>query len=114
MRNARSANAIVMPDLPLLDPMFHQPVRTRIAVLLYVGEPSFSELKSSLSITDGNLDAHLRKLSAAGYLHSRMVLEGRPHTVYQLSQSGLLAFETYLEALREVTVLAGEGRHGPT
>ncbi|WP_306121079.1 transcriptional regulator [Roseovarius sp. MMSF_3359] len=97
-----------MRELPKLDPMFHQQVRTRIAMLLYVGEPSFSQLKSSLAITDGNLDAHLRKLSSAGYLHSRMVLDARPHTVYQLSESGLHAFETYLDALRDILNLADE------
>lgn len=74
---------------------------------LYVGEPSFSQLKTMLSITDGNLDAHLRKLSGAGFLHSRMVLEGRPHTVYQLSESGIQSFERYLDALRTVQTLSG-------
>ncbi len=98
----------MMRKLPALDPMFHQQVRTRIATMLYTQEPSFSQLKSSLSITDGNLDAHLRKLSAAGYLHSRMVVDGRPHTVYQLSESGTRAFETYLKAMREIIDLADE------
>ena len=70
--------------------------------MLHVGEPSFSRLKAALKITDGNLDAHLKKLNAAGYLHSRMVLEGRVHTVYTLSDSGTEAFETYLTALRSV------------
>jgi predicted ArsR family transcriptional regulator len=85
---------------PTLNPILHQPVRTRLALLLHIAEPSFSQLKSTLSITDGNLDAHLKKLSGAGYLHSRMVVEGRPHTVYRLSETGTRAFETYLNALR--------------
>ena len=97
-----------LQDPPQLDPIFHQPVRTRIALMLFTQEPSFSELKSTLSITDGNLDAHLRKLSAAGYLHSRIVMEGRPHTVYQLSESGKDAFESYLEALRGIMALSQE------
>lgn len=88
--------------MPPLDPIFHQHLRTRLAMLLYVEGHSFSQLKAGLSITDGNLDAHLKKLSAAGYLHSAMVLEGRPHTVYQLSESGVQAFEAYLAALCEV------------
>lgn len=91
---------------PKLDPIFHQTVRTRLALALYSGEPSFSQLKERLAITDGNLDAHLRKLSAVGFLHSRMVLEGRPHTIYKLSQSGTAAFERYLEDLREITEAA--------
>ena len=95
---------------PNLDPIFHQQVRTRIALALYEGEPSFSALKTMLLMTDGNLDAHLRKLSGIGYLHSRMVLEGRPHTVYQLSESGVQAFERYLDALRTILEMAGPHR----
>ena len=88
-----------MVGLPRLDPVFHQPVRTRLAALLSIEARSFSQLKSGLGITDGNLDAHLRKLSGAGYLHSRMILEGRPHTIYQLSDSGEEAFDAYIAAL---------------
>ena len=89
-----------MTALPTLDPVFHQPVRTRLAVLLNEKPHSFRDLKAELAITDGNLDAHLRKLSGAGYLHSRMIIEGRPHTLYSLSQSGGTAFEAYRAALR--------------
>lgn len=91
---------------PLLDAIFHQPVRTRLCLLLYRGEPSFSQLKASLSITDGNLDAHLKKISAVGYLHSRMVLEVRPHTVYCLSESGASAFREYLDCLEAIFTAA--------
>ena len=92
--------------LPRLDPIFHQPVRTRLSVLLRRGEHSFSELKTALQITDGNLDAHMKKLTAAGYVHSRMILEGRPHTKYQLSPSGITAFDSYASAL--LIVLSSE------
>lgn len=98
-----------LPVPPVPDPVFHQSVRTRLALLLFVGEPSFSQLKAALSITDGNLDAHLKKLSAAGYLHSRMVSEGRPHTVYRLSDSGMQAFETYRDGLEEICRLTDRG-----
>ena len=91
---------------PVLDAIFHQPVRTRLSLLLYRGEPSFSQLKASLSITDGNLDAHLKKLGAVGYLHSRMVVEGRPHTVYCLSESGASAFREYLDCLEAICATA--------
>lgn len=92
----------MQPVPPAPDAIFHQPVRTRLCLLLYVGEPSFSQLKVALSITDGNLDAHLKKLGAAGYLHSRMVLEGRPHTVYRLSESGAKAFREYIDVMTEI------------
>ena len=93
-----------VPTVP--HPIFHQPVRTRLGLLLYKGEPSFSQLKVALSITDGNLDAHLKKLGAAGYLHSRMKIEGRPHTVYCLSESGASAFRQYMDFLNGVCAIA--------
>ena len=97
---------MIVPSPPALDALFHQPVRSRLALLLFVDELSFAQLKSALTITDGNLDAHLKKLSAAGYLHSQMVLTGRPHTIYRLSNSGKEAFESYLEALGEFQRIA--------
>ena len=87
---------------PLLDPVFHQPVRTRLAALLRQQPHKFSALKAALGITDGNLDAHLRRFSAAGYLHSRMVTTGRPHTLYQLSPSGIAAFDAYAASVTDI------------
>jgi len=95
---------------PALNPVFHQTLRTRIAALLNVRAYSFSELKSALGVTDGNLDAHLRKLSSAGYLHSRMVLTERPKTIYDLSPSGKRAFADYLVALKTIIKTASAKR----
>jgi DNA-binding MarR family transcriptional regulator len=91
-----------MPNPPLLDPVFHQTVRTRLGSLLNTGPCSFAELKARLGVTDGNLDAHLRKLSAAGYLHSRMVVKDRVQTNYSLSPSGKRAFAAYVSGLRAI------------
>jgi predicted transcriptional regulator len=91
-----------MPNPPLLDPVFHQTVRTRLGSLLNTGACSFAELKTRLGVTDGNLDAHLRKLSAAGYLHSRMVIRDRVQTNYSLSPSGKRAFAAYVVDLRAI------------
>ena len=91
-----------MPNPPLLDPIFHQTVRTRLGSLLDAGACSFAELKTRLGVTDGNLDAHLRKLSAAGYLHSRMVIKDRVQTNYSLSPSGKRAFAAYVSDLRAI------------
>src|SRR3954453_10966058 len=89
----------MLQDLAVLDPVFHQVVRTHLASFLNVGPCSFTELKNRLGVTDGNLDAHLRKLSAAGYLHSRMVIKDRPQTVYSFSPSGKRAFAAYVAGL---------------
>ena len=77
-----------------------------LSLLLFIGEPSFSQLKVSLSITDGNLDAHLKRLSAAGYVHSRIMLERRPHTVYCLSEREASAFHKYIDALGAICTIA--------
>ncbi len=89
---------------PELDAVLHQPVRTRIAALLMTrGETSFSELKQELDITDGNLDAHLKKLIAAGYVKTRKQRgSGRPQTTYSLSARGEAGFEHYLETLKRL------------
>ncbi|MGI9406079.1 MAG: transcriptional regulator [Hyphomicrobiaceae bacterium] len=100
-----------MPRLPKPDPLFHQAVRTRLAVLLSKTALSFSELKSALEITDGNLDAHLRKLAAEGYIESAMVLEGRPHTRYALSATGRKAFADYCKTMRTLLDETDESRN---
>lgn len=52
-----------------IDILLHQPVRTRVAAFLSTrGEATFTEWKNVLEITDGNLDAHFKKLLTAGYL----------------------------------------------
>lgn len=98
------------------DPIFHQPVRTRLSILLYRQACSFTELRSKLQITDGNLDAHMKKLSAAGFIHSEMVIndvpkkdvtkKGRPYTMYELSPSGKKAFKKYLKDLEQTISLS--------
>ncbi len=88
----------------MLDPLFHQPARTRIAALLAARESaSFSELKRTTGLTDGNLDAHLRKLLEAGYVESSEIPgPGRPQTAFALTETGRKEFVGYVEALREL------------
>ena len=93
------------PSLPDLDNILHQPVRTRIAAFLAArGMATFKELKQELDITDGNLDAHLKKLLASNYLVSEKqpAKKGRPQTLYQLTPTGKDAFEEYIETLKRV------------
>ncbi len=87
--------------LPTLDPLIHQPARTQlVAYLASRGETTFTELKRVLGLTDGNLDAHLKKLIEAGYLTVRKEGKtGRPHTVYGLATLGRQALESYISQL---------------
>ncbi len=90
--------------LPSLDPILHQPVRTQIAAFLSGrGEATFSELKRVLDITDGNLGAHLNKLTEAGIINSRDELRGqRPQTVFYLTARGRAALTEYVERLTQL------------
>ncbi len=85
-----------------LDSLLHQPVRTKIvAFLIARGEATFRELKNTLHITDGNLDAHMRKLVAAEYITThKQSGQGRPQTTYILSAKGESAFRVYLDNLQ--------------
>jgi predicted ArsR family transcriptional regulator len=90
-----------------LDPVLHQPVRTRIAAYLAVrGETSFTELKRALDITDGNLDAHMRKLVAAKYVKVRRDSgKGRPQSTYTLTSAGHSVFQDYVDCLQRLLFL---------
>jgi predicted ArsR family transcriptional regulator len=87
-----------------LDPLLHQPVRTRLAAYVAArGEATFNELKQALDATDGNLEGHVKKLVAAGYLTAiKAKGEGRPQTIYRLTPVGLQAFHDYVAALQRL------------
>jgi predicted ArsR family transcriptional regulator len=95
---------------PALDPLLHQPVRTRLAAYIAArGEATFSELKHVLEATDGNLEGHVKKLVAAGYLKAvKSKGAGRPQTLYRLSKQGLKAFHDYVIALQSLFPEIGE------
>ncbi|MDH5778581.1 MAG: transcriptional regulator [Gammaproteobacteria bacterium] len=88
-----------------LDATLHQPIRTRIAAFLIArGEATFTELKKELAITDGNLESHIKKLRASGYLskEKKMGASKRAQTVYSLTRDGQESFENYLETLKRI------------
>lgn len=89
---------------PILDVVLHQPVRTRLAAFLYTrGEATFTELKKQLEVTDGNLDAHMKKFIAAGYIKQKKDSKGsRTTTTYSLTKKGRNAFEDYIETMKRV------------
>ncbi len=91
-------------DIHKLNPILHQPVRTRIAAFLVArGEATFTEIKKSLAITDGNLDAHMKKLVSADYIIMRKEeAKGRQQTLYALSETGNTAFVEYLGVLQNI------------
>lgn len=93
-----------------LDPLLHQPLRTQIAAFLAgAGEVTFSDLKRRLDVSDGNLDAHLKKLVAAGYIAVRKESgNGRPQSFFALTPVGLAALAAYVQALQKLLPLEPE------
>lgn len=87
-----------------LDATLHQPVRTRIVAFLVArGEATFTELKQALDVTDGNLEAHLKKITEASYLKTHKESgNGRPQTLYSLTDTGKTAFRQYLSSLQKL------------
>ncbi|HKN62436.1 MAG TPA: transcriptional regulator [Candidatus Acidoferrales bacterium] len=82
-----------------LDRLIHE--RTRLAIIsaLAVNDSlTFNELKQLLSVTDGNLSVHARKLEDAGYIACAKSFANRlPKTEYRLSAAGRRALEKYLD-----------------
>lgn len=59
---------------------------------------SFTELRSALNATDGNLGVHARKLEDAGYVSCKKSFSGRvPRTLYTLTGPGRRALQKYLD-----------------
>jgi DNA-binding transcriptional ArsR family regulator len=86
-----------------LDRLLHDRMRLGIVSALAAADDmslSFTELKSALSATDGNLGGHVRKLEDAGYVSCDKTFDGRtPRTDYRLTASGRRALEKYLDHL---------------
>lgn len=99
-----------------LDALLHQPVRTQlVAYLAAAGELTFTDLKRQLDVSDGNLDAHLKKLLAADYVGVRKEAgKGRPQSYFVLTPTGLAALQQYVLQLQKLLPLSDQGQvqHG--
>jgi len=70
---------------------------------------SFTELKTLLSTTDGNISVHARKLEEAGYVTCEKSFKGRmPLTEYKITKQGRAALERYLNHM-EALIRAMKG-----
>ena len=91
------------PAVPDLDPLVHQRVRLGIlSALAAGGAMSFTDLKTALDLTDGNLSVHARKLEEAGYLAVSKTSTGGPLTEFSLTTAGRRAFADYLDQMEAV------------
>ena len=87
-----------------LDALLHQPLRTQlVAFLAGADEVTFTQLKQTLDVSDGNLESHLKKLIAAEYIAVRKEAGlGRPQTYYMLTATGRIALQSYVQTLQKM------------
>ncbi|MDM7924267.1 MAG: transcriptional regulator, partial [Pyrinomonadaceae bacterium] len=94
-----------------LDKVIHERMRLGIISALAANDKlSFSDLKTLLDTTDGNISVHARKLEEAGYLTVKKSFAGRtPLTEYKITAAGRTALEKYLDHM-EALIKAMKGR----
>ena len=87
-----------------LDRLIHERLRLGIVSALAVNERlTFSDLKSLLQTTDGNLSVHARKLEDARYVACDKTFEGRvPRTEYRITAAGRRALEKYVAHMEAI------------
>ncbi len=86
-----------------LNPLFHSQLRLGVmSILMTVDEADFVYLKEKTESTAGNLSVQIDKLSTAGYIKVEKGFAGKkPRTVCRITNQGRLAFEEYVNALKE-------------
>ena len=86
-----------------LDPLLHSELRLAVMSLLLGAEKAeFPFIMEQTGATAGNLSVQLDKLATADYITVEKTFKGkRPCTVCRITPTGLKAFETYVETLRD-------------
>jgi DNA-binding MarR family transcriptional regulator len=88
----------------LKEKIFDSSLRIQILTILSLrGSITFTELKKLLSVSDGNLSVHLKKLEDADFITVEKKFEGRkPQTTYKLTELGKKEFIEYLNNMEVV------------
>lgn len=91
-------------DIGRLDEVIHG--RLRLGIMAYLADAEvadFTELKTALDATQGNLSIHLRKLEDAGYVAiDKSFLDRKPLTRARITPQGRKAFAAYLDAISKL------------
>ena len=92
------------PGIGKIDDIIHG--RLRLGIMTYLANSEvadFTELKTALEATQGNLSVHLRKLEDAGYVAIEKSFSGRkPLTQVRITPTGHKAFTAYVDAIAEL------------
>jgi DNA-binding MarR family transcriptional regulator len=87
-----------------LDRVIHEKGRLGIMSMLAASaELSFTELRDTLEMTDGNLTTHIRTLQEAGYVSvAKSYQRNRRLTTLSLTPAGRRAFADYVTLLDRI------------
>ena len=93
-----------IPSPEGIDKLIHERARLGImSSLAAAGPMTFSELKETLKMTDGNLSVHARVLEEAEYIRIEKKFSGRkPQTTMSLTGKGSKAFKEYVAYLERI------------
>ena len=90
-----------LDQLGKIDEVIHG--RLRLGIMVYLADAEaadFTELKTVLEATQGNLSVHIKKLEEAGYVAvAKSFVNNKPLTRIAITDDGRTAFAAYLEAL---------------
>ena len=83
---------------------FESRVRLGIMSILMVNDwVDFTEMKSLLDITDGNLASHSSALEKGDYIEVKEEFMGKkPKTSYRVTNKGRVTFEQHLKSLEKL------------
>lgn len=99
-------------DVEAIDDVIHG--RLRLGIMAYLAKyetADFTELKTALNATQGNLSIQLRKLEDAGYVViEKSFVDRKPLTRAQLTRVGRKAFLAYLDAMSKLIDESSRGR----
>ena len=93
------------PELFLhLDRVIHEKGRLAImSALAGTPELSFTELRDTLDMTDGNLTTHIRILQEEGFISvAKSYQNNRSLTTCSLTKAGRKAFAGYIDLLEQI------------
>lgn len=87
-----------------LDRVIHEKGRLALMSMLAAApELSFTEMRDTLKMTDGNLTTHIRTLQEAGYVSiTKSFQNNRPLTTCSLTAAGKKAFTSYINLLERI------------
>ena len=96
-------------DLGRIDEVIHG--RMRLGIMVYLADAEvadFTELKTVLEATQGNLSVHIKTLEKAGYVAvAKSFKDNKPLTRVAITPQGRTAFAAYLKAMS--ALIGGRG-----